>query len=114
MKQCPKRGDIIIVDLNPTIGHEQSGLRPAVVLSFDIFNERIGLAFIAPITSKIKGNPFEVSIDSAKTSGVALAHHVRMIDFVARKAKIVDKVSHDTIVKIISKVEPTYVDRSVF
>jgi len=108
MKKYPKRGDIIIVNFSPTSGHEQSGLRPAVVLSFDIFNEQSGFILVAPVTSKIKGNPFEVILDATKKNGVVLADQIKIIDFVSRKIKIADKVSEETVLKIIKKMEHIY------
>jgi mRNA interferase MazF len=108
MKQYPKRGDVIIFDFSPTMGHEQSGTRPAIVLSFDVFNDEVGFVLVAPVTSKIKGHPFEVAIDTEKTFGVALAHQVRIIDFVSRKVKIVDKVSESAVLNIIKKMEAMY------
>lgn len=79
-----ERGDIIWVDLDPVKGHEQAKRRPCLVLTPRAFN-RHGLLFIAPITSKVKGHPFEVAISSGKISGVVLVDHSRSIDGEARK-----------------------------
>ena len=62
----PNRGDIVWLDFNPQLGHEQRGRRPAIVLSHKRYNERIGLALFCPITSKEKGYPFEVRIEGKK------------------------------------------------
>lgn len=101
----PKKGDVVLVDLFPTIGHEQSGLRPAVVLSDYIFNEKMGLAFICPITSTIRGHAFEVEVATPKTKGVILTQQSLTIDFVARKTKIVDQVSTSVVREAIDKVK---------
>lgn len=58
----PSRGDIWLVNLNPTQGHEQSGVRPALVISVDLFNHGpAGLVVVIPITSKDKGIPMHVA-----------------------------------------------------
>lgn len=62
------RGDIIWADLNPTTGHEQSGLRPVLVLSQDVFNERSGTVIAVALTSQPQqaGFPLHLELDSAK------------------------------------------------
>ncbi len=86
MKAIPDRGDVIMLSFDPTLGHEQAGFRPAVVLSPDIYNKASGLCLVCPITTKIKGYPFEVNLDGAKTAGVALADQIRFIDWYLLKA----------------------------
>lgn len=76
MAGLPRRGDIWLVDLNPTRGHEQTGVRPGLVVSVDQFNEGAsGMVVMLPITSKRKGIPFHVEVKPpegglAKTSFV--------------------------------------------
>jgi mRNA interferase MazF len=107
MRAIPDRGDIILLSFDPTLGHEQAGFRPAVVLSPEIYNKASGLCLVCPITSSIKGYPFEVNLDGAKkTSGVALADQVRSIDWQARKIKIVDSISTTSLTTILAKVKP--------
>ena len=60
VRYIPKRGDIVCLEFNPRIGHEQSGVRPALIISEEIYNKKTGLCLAMPITSKIKGYPFEV------------------------------------------------------
>ena len=60
----PKRGDVVWISLNPQAGHEQAGCRPAVVLSPQPYNDKVGLTLLCPITNQIKGYPFEVLIPS--------------------------------------------------
>ena len=60
----PHRGDVIWIDMQPQAGHEQSGRRPAIVLSPKSYNSKVGLALLCPITNQIKGYPFEVIIPS--------------------------------------------------
>jgi len=60
----PLRGEVWLVDLNPTRGHEQAGKRPGLIVSVDLFNQGpAGLVVILPITTKAKGIPFHVEID---------------------------------------------------
>ena len=107
MRAVPDRGDVILLSLDPTVGHEQGGFRPAVVLSPEYYNNASGLCLVCPITTNIKGYPFEVMLDGTKkTTGVALADQVRSIDWQARKIKIVDRISQTSVVTILSKFKP--------
>lgn len=59
----PRRGDVWLVDLSPTRGHEQAGLRPALVVSADAFNRgRAGLVFVVPLTTRARGIPTHVEV----------------------------------------------------
>ena len=58
----PERGDVIWITLNPQSGHEAAGRRPALVMSRSEYNAKVGLALLCPITSQVKGYPFEVRI----------------------------------------------------
>ena len=107
MKAIPDRGDIILLSLDPTLGHEQTGFRPAVVLSPEMYNKASGLCLVCPITTSIKGYPFEAALDGAKkTSGVALVDQVRSIDWQVRKVKIVDHISTSSLTTILAKIKP--------
>jgi len=61
-KYVPKQGDLVEVDFSPTVGHEQSGSRRALVVTPEQFNEAIGLIWACPTTTKVKNHPFEVEI----------------------------------------------------
>jgi mRNA interferase MazF len=83
----PDVGDIVWLDFDPQAGREQAGRRPGLVLSPRVYNT-IGLAFICPITNKIKGYPFEVRLPANDvTSGAVLADHMRCLDWRARDAQ---------------------------
>jgi mRNA interferase MazF len=84
LKQAPKQGEIIWIDFDPQSGHEQAGRRPALVLSHTSYNQKIGRAFVCPITSKVKGYPFEVPVKTASVSGVVLSDHFKNLDWTAR------------------------------
>ena len=60
----PARGEIWLVDLNPTRGHEQAGQRPGLIVSVDLFNQGpAGLVVVLPVTTKVKGIPFHVEVE---------------------------------------------------
>lgn len=78
MAYVPDRGDVVWLDFTPQAGHEQGGRRPAVVLSPVAYNKKVGLALLCPITSQVKGYPFEVLIPSGSpVTGVILADQVK-------------------------------------
>jgi mRNA interferase MazF len=82
--QAPQQGEIIWIDFDPQSGHEQAGRRPALVISQTAYNQRIGRAFVCPITSKVKGYPFEVPVQTGSVSGVVLSDHFKNLDWQAR------------------------------
>ena len=86
----PDRGDVIWTDFDPQAGKEQAGRRPALVLSPRVYQQAAGLMICVPITSKAKGYPFEVKIAGRKITGVALADHVRNLDWKARGAVFIE------------------------
>ena len=95
------RGDIVSVPLDPAMGHEQRGLRPALVLTTKAFN-RLGDVLVAPITqggdfSRYAGFAVTLTGTGSKTQGVALINKIRMLDPVARKARKVERVSQEVI-----------------
>jgi mRNA interferase MazF len=86
---CPDAGDLIWIELDPTRGREQRGRRPAIVLSPRLYNQRAGLCLACPVTSQVKGYPFEVRIpDRASVSGVVLADQVRSLSWPERRASL--------------------------
>ena len=82
----PDAGEVVWLHFTPQAGHEQSGRRPAVVLSPRSYNARAGLMVCVPVTSQIKGYPFEVVLSGAGAAGAALADQVRSLDWRARQA----------------------------
>ncbi len=101
----PSQGDIIWLVLDPRVGHEQSGRRPALVLSPKLLTNRTNLAIICPITSQIKGLPFEVILKKTKTKGAVLPIHLRSVDVNARQAKFIEKISADQLELVLRRVE---------
>jgi mRNA interferase MazF len=88
----PCRGDIVWLNFSPQSGHEQRGKRPALVVSAKIYNEKTSLCVCLPITSKIKGYPFEVKLPTTlEISGVVLSDQIKNLDFVTREASFICK-----------------------
>jgi mRNA interferase MazF len=101
----PQRGDVIWVTLNPQAGHEQAGRRPAVVLSPGAYNGKVGLAILCPITSQVKGYPFEVRIpDGLLVKGVVLADQVKSLDWKARRAEWMCTLPYDVTAEVLAKL----------
>lgn len=99
----PDRGDVVWLDVSPQSGHEQAGRRPAVVLSPRAYNAKVGLALVCPITSQVKGYPFEVAIpEGGRAAGVILADQVKSIDWRARRAKVVDRLGSAVVARTLA------------
>ena len=82
----PDAGHIVWLQFNPQAGHEQAGHRPAVVLSPAAYNSRTGLMLCCPMTTQIKGYPFEVQI-TGETPSAVLSDQVKSLDWQVRKAQ---------------------------
>jgi mRNA interferase MazF len=101
----PDRGDFIWVILDPRVGHEQSGRRPAIVLSRRMLTERTGLAVVCPITSKVKGLPFEIRVKTKDIDGAILPIHVRTVDVMARKSQFISKATPVLLQKVTDAIQ---------
>ncbi len=93
----PNSGDIIWIDFNPTVGHEQAGKRPALVLSPSSYNAKTSLLLACAMTTEVKGYPFEVSMPDG---GVVLADQVKCIDWRYRNAQPKDTAPEDVVRKV--------------
>ena len=100
----PERGDLIWVNFSPTHGHEQSGKRPALVISPIGYNTKTNLAIVVPITSQEKGYPFEVGFLSSKIKGVVLSDQVRNIDWKDRKVEFISKINPEALQEVREKL----------
>ena len=101
----PERGDAVWITLDPQAGHEQAGRRPALVLSPSEYNGRVGFALFCPITSRVKGYPFEVPLPAdLKTTGVVLADHVKSLDWRSRKADRYERVPESVVREVCERV----------
>ncbi|MBI5555117.1 MAG: endoribonuclease MazF [Elusimicrobia bacterium] len=102
---CPKRGDVVWLTFTPQAGHEQAGHRPALTLSPISYNKKVGLGIFCPISTQIKGYPFEVLIPTGlKISGVILADQVKSLDWQARSAKFCCRVPEAILSEALSKL----------
>ena len=91
---APAPGDIVWIDFSPTLGTEQSGHRPALVISDGGYNSASGRALLAPITSRVRGWPFEVVLPAGSSvEGVVIVDQVRVVDWRARHARIAGAAS---------------------
>lgn len=100
----PERGDVVWLSFDPQAGHEQAGRRPAVILSPSVYNRSSGLAVVVPITSHVKGYPFEVQIPAgSRISGVILTDHLKSVDWRARKAERIGKLPEETLKQALRK-----------
>jgi mRNA interferase MazF len=104
MSYVPDRGDIVWLNFTPQAGHEQMGTRPALILSPEKYNKKTGLAICCPITSNIKGYPFEVNILGKKINGAVLSDHLKNLDWKVRKAKFIEKASEEVVQQCSSKI----------
>jgi mRNA interferase MazF len=107
----PARGDLIWLQFNPQTGHEQAGHRPAVVISPGSYNRRVGLALCCPVTSQVKGYPFEVRLPPGLgVEGAILSDQIKSLDWRVRKARRIGNLPADvlqeTVGKILALVEP--------
>jgi len=101
----PDRGDIVWLDFNPQLGHEQRGRRPALVLSHKSYNEKIGLAIFCPVTSKIKGYPFEVEVHLKKINGSVLSDQIKSLDWKIRNIEYIESIPDTMLDEVIQKIE---------
>ncbi len=101
----PRCGDVVWITLNPQAGHEQTGRRPALVLSPESYNGKIGLAIFCPITNQIKGYPFEVLIpEGLPVTGAILSDQVKSLDWRARNAELIGVLPDETISEVLQKL----------
>jgi len=102
----PERGDVIWISLDPQAGHEQRGRRPALVVSPRAYNGRVGLALLCPITSQVKGYPFEVALpDGLPVTGVVLADQVKNLDWQARQSTHICTISEQVVVQVLQRLD---------
>jgi mRNA interferase MazF len=100
----PERGDVVWLSFDPQAGHEQAGRRPAVVLSPALYNRSSGLALFVPITSHVKGYPFEVIVPPGlSVTGAVLADHMKSLDWRVRNATRICMLPTETLRQVLQK-----------
>ena len=100
----PDRGDLVHMNFQPSAGREQTGPRYAIVLSPKAYNRRAGLAVCCPITSQVKGYPFEVPVNGKRVGGVVLADHLRSVDYRERSMAYAEAAPRETLDAVVSLV----------
>ena len=106
-RYVPERGDVVWLQFTPQAGHEQAGRRPAVTLSPRSYNDKVGLGLFCPVTSHVKGYPFEVRLpEGLPVAGVALCDQIKSLDWETRQAQFVCRLPEATVAEIMAKVQP--------
>ncbi len=101
----PARGDLVWLQFNPQAGHEQAGLRPALIISPSSYNRRVGLAICCPVTSQVKGYPFEVLLpEGLGVSGAVLSDQLKCLDWRARRARRISTLPNDVLQEAVGKI----------
>ena len=101
VEYIPKKGDLVILTFDPSVGHEQQGRRPALIISNETFNKGVGLAMACPITNTDRNFPFHIEVKSEKLTGFIMTEQLKSIDFRARKVKLVEKVDDDILENVL-------------
>ncbi len=102
----PSRGDIVWLKFTPQAGREQAGRRPALVVSPRQYNQKVGLGLFCPVTSHIKGYPFEVKIPgNLMIKGVILSDQIKSLDWKIRKAKLICKLTNEVLEEVLAKTK---------
>lgn len=100
----PDAGDIVWLEFSPQARHEQAGHRPALVLSPAAYNSKTGTMVCCPMTTQVKGYPFEVIIHAEAISGAVLSDQVKNLDWRARKATPKGKASTEELDEVRAKI----------
>jgi len=101
----PGRGDVVWLVFDPQAGHEQAGKRPALVISPREYNRRVGLALVCPVTTRVKGYPFEVLLpQGVKAEGAVLSDQVKSLDWRARKAQYLCSVPREVMDEVVARI----------
>ena len=112
-RYVPARGDAILLTFTLQARHEQAGRRPALVLSPVSYNGKVGLAILCPITSQVKGYPFEVATPAgSRVSGVILADQIKSLDWRVRQAEFICKLPRAITVEVLEKLGAVLFDPS--
>ena len=102
----PKRGDIVWLDFDPQSGFEQKGRRPAFAVSPEKYNAKVGLAIFCPVTSRVKGYPFEVRIFVPRSvDGAILADQVKSLDWRRRRSKFICRAPGEVLNEVLAKLQ---------
>ena len=101
----PDASDVVWLEFDPQAGHEQAGRRPALVISPASYNAKTGLMVCCPLTTKIKGHPFEVITDVNGVECAVLSDQVKSLDWKVRKAKKKATVTPEVMIHVRAKMK---------
>lgn len=101
----PEKGELVRLNFDPHAGHEQKGRRPALCVSHKRYNQKIGLALFCPITSHIKGYPFEIVLDSHSINGCILSDQIKNLDWKQRSCVFIEKAADKEINSVIDTIK---------
>jgi len=104
-RYVPDAGDVVWLQFDPQAGHEQAGHRPALVISPAKYNGRTGLMVCCPMTSQIKGHPFEVQSDVGGVASAILSDQVKSLDWKVRRARKKGVASAEVMVHVRAKLK---------
>jgi mRNA interferase MazF len=101
----PRQGDIVFLDFNPNLGHEQAGRRPSLIVSNDQYNSRVNLAIVCPITNTDRGFPMHVPLDErTETTGVIMCEQVKALDLTVRNAEYKETAPDDLLEEVLQRL----------
>ena len=101
----PDAGDVVWLEFDPQAGYEQAGHRPALVISPASYNVKTGLMVCCPMTTKVKGHPFEVLTQVDSLGCAVLSDQVKPLDWRVRKAKKKDVVASEVMLHVRAKMK---------
>ncbi|MFC0267699.1 type II toxin-antitoxin system PemK/MazF family toxin [Kushneria aurantia] len=104
-----RRGDIYLVSLDPTHGHEQRGRRPVLIVSPEAFNSAMNTALVMPITTGggfARSRGFAVSLEAAatRTRGFVLCSQLRTLDIAARQGQYLERIPEDVMDDVLARL----------
>jgi len=105
MSYQPSQGDIVYINFSTQVGHEQKGMRPALVVSNNEFHKQTRMGMVCPITNTLSGSPTHVVLDERTgTTGVVLCEHVKYIDVYARRISYKETAPNDIVDEVIDLI----------
>jgi mRNA interferase MazF len=101
----PRKGDLVWLNFSPQSGHEQAGRRPALCISPESYNGKVGLAIFCPITSAVKNYPFEALLtDDMPVKGAILTDQMKSMDWRSRQAEFIGSLSPSILADVLAKI----------
>jgi mRNA interferase MazF len=101
----PDVGDVVWLEFHPQAGHEQAGRRPALVMSPSLYNGKTGLMICCPLSTRIKGYPFEVPTRVGGQAGVVLSDQVKSLDWKVRRARKKGSVPESVVLEVRARIK---------